>query len=173
MVIVTISGSSGSGKTAVKNKLVALGFKPIISYTTRQPRGGEVNGVDYNFVTREKFNELFESGSIIEKAEYSQNLYGLSAPVGGDKFVAVVETSGVKSLKELYLDQVKSVLLDVPDDVAELRRNSREQMKSEENSRRSKEDVELFKEKGIFDYVVDASAPLDDVVAEILNYIRN
>src|SRR5688572_5197239 len=54
-------------------------FKLILFLdTTRQPRPGEVNGIQYHFVTREEFNDLIKQNKFIEHAEFSGNLYGTS-----------------------------------------------------------------------------------------------
>lgn len=75
-----ISAPSGTGKTrlldTVMQKVSNLVFS--ISHTTRDPRPGEQDGVDYHFVTREHFLELVENGDFLEFAEVHNNLYGTS-----------------------------------------------------------------------------------------------
>lgn len=75
-----ISAPSGAGKTTllggVMEKLERLKFS--VSHTTRNPRSGEVDGIDYHFVPREKFVEMIESGMFIEHAEVHGKLYGTS-----------------------------------------------------------------------------------------------
>lgn len=76
---IVISGPSGAGKSTFLKRLFAeypdkFGFS--VSNTTRNPRAGEVNGVDYNFLTREEFLAGVARGDFIEHAEFSGNLYG-------------------------------------------------------------------------------------------------
>jgi len=79
--LVIISGPSGSGKTSICNELTKYPkVKQSISYTTRKPRDGEIEGVDYCFVERSEFEKLVNEDKFIEHAEYCGNLYG--TPVG-------------------------------------------------------------------------------------------
>src|SRR6185503_16364671 len=73
-----VSAPSGSGKTTLLQHLLRT-FKELrfsISYTTRQPRGGEQNGADYFFVDRPTFLGMIERGEFLEWAEYYGQLYG-------------------------------------------------------------------------------------------------
>jgi guanylate kinase len=78
--ILVISGPSGSGKSTLLKEV----YKNIsnyyfsISVTTRQPRVGEVNGVDYIFVTKEEFEKDIENGNFLEYAKVHDNYYGTS-----------------------------------------------------------------------------------------------
>jgi len=73
-----ISGSSGSGKGTVLKELLKMSdkFCYSVSATTREPREGEKNGVNYFFVSREQFEAYIKSGDMLEYAEYCGNLYG-------------------------------------------------------------------------------------------------
>ncbi len=77
-----ISAPSGSGKTTLVSKLLSSfdDLRFSVSYTTRAPRGAERDGVDYHFVTRERFREKIERGELLEWAEVHGNLYGTSKP---------------------------------------------------------------------------------------------
>ena len=72
-------GPSGSGKTTIAHELVSGNpgsFRFSVSATTRRPRGKEVHGEDYLFVTRERFEEMIAEGALAEWAEVHGNLYG-------------------------------------------------------------------------------------------------
>lgn len=78
---IVLSGPSGAGKSTVLKLLMAeypgiFGFS--VSHTTRKPRPGETNGVEYYFATREEMLKMIENGEFIETAEFSGNLYGTS-----------------------------------------------------------------------------------------------
>lgn len=77
--VVTITGPSGSGKSTLESRLESSGFSKVISTTTRSPREGEVDGVDYYFVSREKFSELVLNDQFAEMLEFAgnNNLYGV------------------------------------------------------------------------------------------------
>src|SRR5262245_54457070 len=73
-----VSAPSGSGKTTLLQYLLRT-FRDLrfsVSYTTRQPRSGEKNGVDYFFVDRPTFLAMVERGEFLEWAEYYGQLYG-------------------------------------------------------------------------------------------------
>ncbi len=75
-----ISAPSGTGKTTLCQKLLKKmpDMKLSVSYTTREPRKGEVNDVDYTFVKREKFKKMIDRGEFAEWATVHGNLYGTS-----------------------------------------------------------------------------------------------
>ena len=78
--LIVLSGPSGVGKSTVISKLLSE-RKDIyfsVSFTTRKPREGEVDGVNYNFVSREEFERMIEDGELLEYAEYVGNYYGTS-----------------------------------------------------------------------------------------------
>lgn len=76
----TVSAPSGAGKTSLVSALVegSSQTKISVSHTTRPQRAGEKNGVNYNFVSAQKFLELVKAGDFLEHAEVFGNLYGTS-----------------------------------------------------------------------------------------------
>ncbi|HJS73257.1 MAG TPA: guanylate kinase [Vicinamibacteria bacterium] len=102
-----ISAPSGSGKTTLVSKLLAA-FSDLrfsVSYTTRAPRGAERDGVDYHFVTRDKFQEKIGRGEFLEWAEVHGNLYGTSKPetdrirAEGDDILLDVDVQGAEQVR--------------------------------------------------------------------------
>ena len=77
-ILVIVSAPSGCGKSTVLHRLMEKRSKLhfSVSATTRQPRPGETEGVDYFFVTREKFLQMVEEDAFLEHAEYVGNCYG-------------------------------------------------------------------------------------------------
>jgi guanylate kinase len=78
---IVVSGPSGSGKSTLITRLLAEfpnRFALSVSHTTRQPRGTEKDGVEYNFVTKESFQDLVKQNGFIEHAQFGSNLYGTS-----------------------------------------------------------------------------------------------
>ncbi len=75
-----VSAPSGAGKSTLCRKLLNRmpDIKLSVSYTTREPRKGEVNDVDYTFVSREKFRKMIDKGEFAEWAMVHGNLYGTS-----------------------------------------------------------------------------------------------
>jgi len=76
-LLLIVSGPAGSGKTTIINQLIESGdFVFSVSATTRAPRPGEVNGVDYFFITKEQFQDRIRLGEMLEYATYVDNYYG-------------------------------------------------------------------------------------------------
>ena len=77
-IMVILSSPSGVGKTTLTKKIQQKyqNFKISVSHTTRSPRSNEVNGVDYFFVSKEKFENLIQENEFYEYAKIFQNYYG-------------------------------------------------------------------------------------------------
>lgn len=125
---IVISGPSGTGKSTILKKLFAeypelFGFS--VSLTTRQPREGEVNGKDYNFVLVPEFQQLIADKAFIEWAQFLGNYYGttvkLVQEVGklGRTCILDIDMQGVKSVKQTELNA--RFLFLAPPSVEELR----------------------------------------------------
>ena len=79
--MIVVTGASASGKTETAKELGRLfNIKRVVTHTTRPKRPGEIDGVDYHFVTREKFLELKAQNFFVETTEYNHNFYGTSRP---------------------------------------------------------------------------------------------
>jgi guanylate kinase len=104
--LIIVSGPSGAGKSAISAGVLEQlpGLRFSVSYTTRAPRGNEQNGVHYNFVGREEFDNLVRVGEMLEWAEVYGNLYGTSRKVvdealaGGDDVLLDVDVQGARTI---------------------------------------------------------------------------
>lgn len=104
-----ISGSSGVGKGTVLKEFLArhADFKLSVSCTTRQPREGEVDGINYFFLTREKFQECINNNEFLEWAEFSGNLYGTQKAyverklAEGKNIILELDTVGALNVKKI------------------------------------------------------------------------
>src|SRR5205809_6607169 len=85
-----VSAPSGSGKTTLLQHLLRSlkDLKFSVSYTTRRPRQGEQNGVDYSFTDRASFQSMVESGAFLEWAEFNGQLYGTARAFVHEQFEA-------------------------------------------------------------------------------------
>ena len=109
-LLIVISGPSGAGKDTIANEVVKKeGIKAwiSISMTSRLPRGKEVNGKEYFFVTREEFQENISKGNFLEYAEYNGNYYGTPKHKieeylnQGIDVILIIEIQGALQIKEL------------------------------------------------------------------------
>ena len=77
-IMVVFSSPSGVGKTTITKKIQQKyhSFKLSVSHTTRTPRSNEINGVDYHFISKKKFEELIDKNEFYEYAKIFDNYYG-------------------------------------------------------------------------------------------------
>ena len=68
--MILLCGKSASGKDTIQKELIKMGYKSVVSYTTRPPRKGEVDGVAYNFISKEEFLKKDEEGFFAETTHY-------------------------------------------------------------------------------------------------------
>ena len=122
-----LSGSSGVGKNTVINVLKAQDkrFQQFVTYTTRQMREGEVDGVNYHFVTKETFMDMVNSGDICEYELIHGNYYGSALSEIDSKLkegyilIKDIGVEGQENLKKILSDKynVKSIFLTAPKEV--------------------------------------------------------
>lgn len=104
--LILLIGPTCSGKSTLEKALNANGIPSIVSYTTRAPRTGEIDGVDYHFLTREDVDALEITGQIVQKVEFTFQYYGSTldsienAFAKSDVAVIVVEPTGLSQFLE-------------------------------------------------------------------------
>ena len=106
--MLVIIGESASGKSSVARYLVNnFGFNNIVTYTTREPREGEVNGIHYRFINKSEFEHMSTLGSFAETAEYNGWRYGSvknDYEDDSDKKVAVLTPHGIRQIRKNGID---------------------------------------------------------------------
>ena len=114
-----VSAPSGTGKTTLVERLVQ--DLPHVhksrSYTSRSPRAGERDGVDYNFVNRERFETMIRDGAFLEWADVFGNCYGTSSSdtevvlARGDDVVLVIDVQGARQVRSRGIETVDIFVL--------------------------------------------------------------
>ena len=116
--IITITGPSGSGKSTLEKALFPLENR-LISFTTRPPRNGEVDGIDYYFLNDKNVAELEEAGALLEHVVYNGYQYGFTKDEVSSKLKegdvsAVLNIDGVKAfINSEFKDDVYPFFLNV------------------------------------------------------------
>ena len=164
-----ISAPSGAGKTTLCRELLKRfpAMRESISYTTRQPRSGEVHGRDYFFVSQDEFQRMIAADAFAEWAEVHGNLYGTAltaleeARRNGIDLVLDIDCQGALRLKEQLAGG--SFIFILPPNMAELRRRleSRSSDAPEVIERRIKRAAEEIREARWYDYII-----INDTFAE-------
>lgn len=162
-----ISGPSGSGKSTLLTEV----FEKIdnkyfsVSATTRKPRPGEVDGVNYWFKSHEEFRSLLEAGEFLEYAEYAGNYYGtLAAPIikeleqGTDIFLDI-EVQGALQVREKIPEAI--LIFAIPPTFEELERRLRNRSTESESKIRERLDTARheYKQAVRYDYIVITDKP--------------
>ena len=139
-LILILSSPSGAGKTTLAKKIADKdsNFKISVSYTTRTPRPNEVNGVDYNFVSIDDFQDLSNQNKFLEEAKVFGNYYGtLKGPIEKDLLNGVdylfdIDWQGTEQVKKLMpLDIVPIFILPPSIEHLEDRLKKREEQNQE------------------------------------------
>lgn len=118
-ILFILSAPSGAGKTTLSRKLLDLtpDLHLSISYTTRAPRPGEVEGQDYHFISEDQFARLRVAGAFAEWAQVHDFFYGTArAPLDealahGQDFLLDIDVQGARQLKTLYAEAVSIFVL--------------------------------------------------------------
>ena len=157
-----VSSPSGGGKgTIIRHVLeVVENLSYSVSYTTRAPRLGEVNGREYFFVSRDIFEKMSAAGEFLEWACVHGNLYGTAKrqiaeeTAAGLDIILEVDVQGAASVRQLRLDSVSIFILPPSPEVLRRRLLARGTDSAEELEVRLRNAPEELKQYKAFDYVI-------------------
>lgn len=171
-----VSAPSGSGKSTLVGQLMQIvpRLRFSVSYTTRPPRGNEVDGKEYYFISREQFLARVERGEFLEWADVFGNYYGTHqseldrAAADGFDLILDIDVKGARQLKERIPGAVSIFILPPSRQVLEQRLRSRSQDSEEVIQRRLSEAAEEIRNYSQYDYVLvnrEVQASVDNLVA--------
>ena len=178
-IVIVVSGPSGAGKSTILQRALAevphLRFS--VSHTTRPPRPGEREGVDYHFVTRDEFMRLAVAEKFLESAEVHGQYYGTArseyARAGEDRsdLLLDLDVQGAESVRAKFIDAVSVFILPPSYEHLERRLRSRGPTDEATFARRlavAREEMELFPK---YDYAI-INDDLDESVESLKAIIR-
>lgn len=173
-----VSSPSGGGKgTIIREVLdVVPNLSYSVSFTTRAPRPGELNGREYFFISREVFNEMVVSGEFLEWACVHGNYYGTAKQqvaeetAAGIDIVLEVDVQGAASVRQLLLDSVSIFILPPSYEVLKERLIARGTDSAEELEVRLHNAPEELRQYSAFDYVI-INDEVDRAAAQLASII--
>jgi guanylate kinase len=157
-----ISAPSGSGKSTLVSHLMANvpSLKFSISYTTRKPRGSEVEGQNYHFVSREDFEAMIERDEFLEWAEVFGNYYGThrgileQARAVGNDVVLDIDVQGAAQLRCRIPEAVSIFILPPSREVLEQRLRARGEDDEDVIQRRLRDAAREIRNYNVYDYIL-------------------
>ena len=177
-ILFIVSGPSGSGKTTLTRRVVKMvdNLRFSVSYTTRRPRPGETDGVDYRFISKEQFENMVRNGEFVEWATVHGNLYGTPieelerAKFSGVDLILDIDVQGASSIKGKYSSGVyvfitPSSVAALKDRLVERKEGVAEITKRLENARKEMGEICLY------DYII-INDSIDDALGNLASVIR-
>ena len=191
-MIIILTGKTASGKDTIKDALLNKypNLKRVLTTTSRAPRRGETNGLEYNFLSREIFLKLVSEGKFVEYVEYGGNLYGtqkaelekhlnenllwrIDPSRAGEArefikraFPPEIASELIKKLIVIYITALDSVILE---------RLTKRNLPAEEIQKRMADDKTIWeKYQGSYDFVVEnVPGRLDECLDNIVRLIES
>ncbi|CDZ75405.1 guanylate kinase [Peptoniphilus sp. ING2-D1G] len=172
-MIYLFAGRSGSGKTTQANILKKQpNFYKITTYTTRGKRKGEIENVDYHFISKEDFFNLKEENFFIGAAEFAGNYYGISKKDlekyanSSKNIILVLELEGIKEIKKNFKNAI-CIYLYLKEE--EMVKRMKARGDSDEKIKNRLANLQDFAPYS--DYIIDASKGVDEIAKEIMDIV--
>jgi guanylate kinase len=161
-MLFVVSAPSGAGKTTLCRALTDSleNLRHSISYTTRKPRPGEIDGRDYYFVTEERFRNMVQAGDFAEWAQVHSNLYGTSRRVldemrtDGTDVILDIDTQGAGQIKEKCKDAVFVFIMPPSLEILEERLRNRKSDNEDEIKKRMRRARDEIRDYAMYDYII-------------------
>jgi len=179
--LVLFSGPSGVGKDTLLD--ILLEKKPEIrhsvSITTRKKRENEVDGVDYFFISRDRFENMIDNNGVLEYTQYGVNLYGTpKEPIDnwlneGETVILKIEVHGAENIKKMYPEESVAIFIMPPSiEVLEQRLRNRGTENEEDLIRRMEIATSEIEKSVDYDYII-INDNLENAANEVLKILDN
>ena len=174
-----VCAPSGAGKTTLVDALLKAdsGIRLSVSYTTRQPRAGEVDGREYHFVSQEKFQEMSAAGAFLESALVHGNYYGTSQPwindqrAAGADILLEIDWQGAAQVRKMMPDAIGIFILPPSFEALVGRLTKRAQDPPDVIARRIAGAREEISHVSEFKYVI-INDKFDEAVKDLVSIVR-
>jgi guanylate kinase len=174
-----VCAPSGAGKTTLVDALLKAdsGIRLSVSYTTREPRAGEVDGREYHFVSQEKFQEMAAAGAFLESALVHGNYYGTSQPwindqrTAGADILLEIDWQGAAQVRKMMPDAIGVFILPPSFEALVSRLNKRAQDPPDVIARRIAGAREEISHVSEFKYVI-INDKFDEAVKDLVSIVR-
>lgn len=174
-IIIILSAPSGAGKTTISRAALQRigGLEPSISLTTRTPRGGETDGIDYRFVSDEEFRRIRDAGELAEWAQVFDAYYGTPrgplerAVAAGRDILLDIDIQGARQIRRCYPADTSTIFV-LPPSFNELeerlrRRGTEDEAAIQRRLERARSEAAAWNE---YDYLI-INARLEDSIAQL------
>lgn len=191
-LLIILTGKTASGKDTIKLALLKKypNLKKVITTTSRTPRTYEINGVDYQFLTKEQFQAKIDQNQFAEYVEYGGNLYGTEKleleqalkkdtiwkidPSRAGEVRKFLQRSFPVETAEKLIKRVKVIYINCEDQVI-LERLKKRGLSEEEMQKRMADDKKIWQQYQMsYDFVVDnIPGKLDETLDKVVNILEN
>ena len=174
-----VSAPSGAGKSSLVAGLLKADdkIKLSVSYTTRAPRAGELNGREYYFISKEKFEAMIAAGEFLESALVHGNYYGTSKAwiseqrAAGSDILLEIDWQGAQQVRRVFPDVIGIFILPPSFETLVSRLNTRAQDAPDVIARRLSAARDEISHVGEFDYVI-INDKFDEAVQDLVAVVR-
>lgn len=175
--MIVLMGKTTAGKDTIRKELNKLGIDSVITYTTRKERNGEVDGVDYNFLSEKDFFKKKDSGWFVETTSYNTIsgtvYYGSAFKDLSDNKIIIINPSGVHFLKKLKSIKPVIFYLMVSEETIWNRLRKRGDNSEEARRRLTADNQDFSKIDQYVDFVIRNEYIKPELVADMIKYTYN
>ena len=168
---------AGHGKTTILNELEKRGMKKAVNYTTRPRRESEKEKAEYEFITKPQFEEMWEQGKLLQRAEFNGEYYGISTDSLKENVVCISIVDSVKDIQQKAIELGKQDIpltvfyIYVPEQERVTRMLKRGDSIEGIQTRVSIDREKFKRAREVADYVIE-NQQLDKAVEEILEQVK-
>lgn len=164
-------GASASGKTDIAKILIRdYGFQKMVTTTSRRPRKGEENHVDYHFISKKVFENRIAKDRFLEYVEYNNHYYGTPTKGATKDKVLIVDPEGANSIYDKELPDIVIILLETAEDIRKERMLERGDTLIQIIDRLEKDKAHFDKSQlHHIDFIVNTTEGTQDELAEKIN----